>query len=126
MTDIISTLQSDATAVGTFLQAEEAKIIAFVEKAAAPVQAAFTGLVTQAKSDAQTLAAGGEKAVSGELSALAADFETALANAVQKMGNGQPAVVLGSSAGATGLQEFATQAAALVGPLLLKVLAAAI
>ena len=126
MPDIITTLKNDANAIETFLEAEGAKIESFVAKAAPGVVTAFNNLVGEAKSEVSVLALGAEQATSGELSAIAADFETAIANAVQKMGNGQPGVVLTASAGATGLQQLATQAASLVLPLFVKVLAAAV
>lgn len=122
-TGLVATLEADGKAVEAFLEAEGSKVIAWASTALKPVEEAFTDLVNDAKGQADTLLTAAESAMSQEIQALEADFETAIANALQKVSGGSTTALL-TELGASGVQALATQAEALVGPLFVKVLAA--
>lgn len=118
---VISTIIAEGE---QFLVAEEQKLVAWAKTGIPAVEAAFQGLVNEAKAVAAPLVSAAQTSLASEIAIVEGDFETAIANFVQKIGGGSPTSALVSALGAEGVAWTADTLEALIKPLFVKVLAA--
>jgi hypothetical protein len=121
---IIDTIKADAGAVGSFLVAEEQKILAFAKPAIPAVEAAFSALIKDAQAQGSQLVGIAQGPLATDIAAIEADFETAIANGLSRLTGGDATVkALESALAAEGVQYVAGALEGLVKPLVVKVLA---
>lgn len=125
---IMQDLAAGEAAVASFLVAEETKIVAWAKTGIPAVETAYQDLINDAKAVVTPLASAAESSLASEIGNVEADFETAIANFVQKISGGSAeaasaADTLVSILGAEGVTWTADTLEALVKPLFVKVLA---